>query len=180
MSSRPNKDRPNHDQPNQNQPNNDGPRQPAGRDRPKSASRKLAPNHNTKHAGELAEMEFMLQAHARGFPVAKPFGDNEHYDVLVDSRRLIWRVQVKLATHYRNQTYSLHSHWSGYKHLTPYTPDDIDFLVGFVHPHKVWYLIPAAQIKGRLTLNLYPLGARRGAAEFEKYKEAWHLLTPNP
>jgi len=124
-------------------------------------------------------MEFMLQAHSRGFPVGKPFGDNEHYDVMVDARIRIWRVQVKLATHYRNQTFCVRSHWSGYRHIQPYTPDDIDFLAAFVQPHDVWYLIPATVIKGRLMLNLYPCGARRSAGEFEKYREAWHLLTPN-
>jgi hypothetical protein len=134
---------------------------------------------DTKHIGNIAEMEFMLQAQLRGFAVGRPFGDSEHYDVMLDSRTRLWRIQVKLATHYRNQTYSLRSHWSGYGHLIPYTPKEIDFLAGFVRPHALWYLIPAAEIRGRFTLNLYPQGARRAAGEFEPFKEAWDLLTAN-
>lgn len=144
---------------------------------PKSSiARRNRSSQSPKHIGDLAELEFMLQAASRGFPVGRPFGDNEPYDVWVDARTRIWRVQVKTATHYRNQTYCLHSHWSRHKHLASYTPADIDFLAGYIRRHQVWYLIPATAIQGRLTLNLYPCGARRSAGRFEKYREAWHLL----
>ena len=124
-------------------------------------------------------MEFMLQAHSRGFPVGKPFGDNQHYDVLVDSRGRIWRVQVKLATEQKRNSFSFRSSWTGYDQLFPYTPDEIDFLAAFIRQHDIWYLIPATEIKGRLLLNVHPFGTerrRRNTAEFEKFREAWHLL----
>ena len=35
----------------------------------------------------MAEMQFMLDAAKRGFGVAKPFGDNERYDVILMRRR---------------------------------------------------------------------------------------------
>jgi hypothetical protein len=123
-------------------------------------------------------MEFMLQAANKGFAVAKPFGDNEHYDVLVDARPRLWRVQVKSASAFRPDTFEVGSHWSGYKHLSPYTPADIDVLAAFIHGLRIWYLIPVQAIQSRLTLALYPMGVRRGAGEFEKYREAWYLLEP--
>jgi len=83
-------------------------------------ARRRAARHNTKHIGNLAELAFMLQAATQGFPVAKPFGDNEHYDVLVDARQRLWRVQVKAATLYRDQTFAVRSHWSGKQ-----TPDSV-------------------------------------------------------
>jgi hypothetical protein len=43
---------------------------------------------NTKRRGELAELEFVLQAASRGFGVARPYGDSERYDVILDSRDL--------------------------------------------------------------------------------------------
>jgi hypothetical protein len=149
----------------------------AGRTCTKSGTgRKTATGRNTKHIGDLAELDFMLQAAGHGFAIAKPFGDSEHYDIMVDAGGHIWRVQVKTANLYRNRTFAVRSHWSGYSHLVPYTPADIDFLAAFIRRYRIWSLIPARAIKNRFTLNLYPFGARRSAAHFEKYREAWHLL----
>ena len=39
---------------------------------------------NTKRRGELAEIAFAHKAIAQGFPVAKPFGDSERYDFVLD------------------------------------------------------------------------------------------------
>lgn len=138
-----------------------------------------AARNNTKHIGNLVELEFMLKAASRGFPVARPFGDNEHYDVMVDARSRIWRVQVKSAIDAHGKHYQVPSHWMAYKRLIPYTPADIDFLAAFIRRHNIWYLIPVEAIKGRLVFNVYPFGThRRPAGEFEEYREAWHLLDP--
>jgi hypothetical protein len=151
-------------------PNAENPRNHGGKLRGKK--------RDTKHVGDLAEMEFMLQAANKGFAVAKPFGDNEHYDVLVDGRSRVWRVQVRSVSVSRAHTFVVKSTWSDYRHFTPYTSADIDFLAAFMRGPRIWYLIPVEVIQGRLTLSLYPFGARRSAAEFEKYREAWHLLEP--
>ena len=137
--------------------------------------------NNRKHIGNLTEMEFMLQAATRGFSVAKPFGDNEHYDVLVDARPHLWRVQVKSAIDSHARHFQVPSHWMAYKRLIPYTPADIDFLAAFIRRHQIWYLIPIEATRNRLAFNLYPFGIhRRSAGEFEKYREAWHLLESKP
>lgn len=50
---------------------------------PKSSiARRNRSSRSPKHIGDLAELEFLLQAASRGFPVGKPFGDNEPYDCL--------------------------------------------------------------------------------------------------
>ena len=144
------------------------------------SAKKTTGSNDTKHIGNLAEMEFMLAAASRGFAVAQPYGDDEHYDFLVDAWPRIWRVQVKSAGAFRPRTFEVRSHWSGHQHPTPYTPADIDFIAAFVRPLRIWYLIPAKAIKHRFTLHLYPQGALRSAGEFEKYREAWHLLSGKP
>ena len=123
-------------------------------------------------------MEFMLRAHARGFPVGKPFGA-EHYDVMVDSSGRIWRVQVRCTNsrHYRG--FTVRSFWKrGPKEYFAYTPAEIDFLAVYILTHEIWYIIPVRALKGRVGFDVYPFGTR-GAAEFEKYKEAWDLLKKN-
>lgn len=139
-----------------------------------------SPPKNTKHIGDLAELEFMFQAANRGFPVAKPFGDNEHYDVMVDARTCIWRVQVKSTSRHHNRGYAVRAFWRrGNGEYFPYTPADIDFLAAFIPSLKIWYIIPVRALNGRSGFDLYPLGCRRdGRRPFEKYREAWHLLSP--
>jgi hypothetical protein len=42
----------------------------------------------TKRRGELAELAFTLKAASLGFGVAKPYGDSERYDFILDARDL--------------------------------------------------------------------------------------------
>jgi hypothetical protein len=59
--------------------------------RSESASGRRGRN-TSKHVGEMAEMQFMLDAARRRFGGARPFGNNERYDVIVDAPRRLWRV----------------------------------------------------------------------------------------
>ncbi len=146
-----------------------GGRTPGGRD-------------NTKHKGAMAEMQFMLDAAKRGYGVAKPFVDNERYDVILDATRRLWRVQVKASGASHHQGFAVRACWrtSG-KHM-PYTADQIDFLAVVIQcertrGRRIWYVIPVRALGGRLTINLYPFGCRKdGEERFEKYREGWKLL----
>lgn len=145
-----------------------------------TAVRRRAPGKNSKHIGDLAELDFMLQAASRGFPVAKPFGDNEHYDVMVGAGSRIWRVQVRSTSRHHCRGYAVRAFWRrSDKNYFAYTPGEIDFLAAFIRSPKIWYIIPVRALQGRLGFDLYPFGCRRdGRRPFEKYREAWYLLTP--
>src|SRR2546421_5517793 len=49
---------------------------------------------NPKRAGEISEAAFVLRAHSLGFLVAKPWGDSEKYDFVLDAGSKLWRVQL--------------------------------------------------------------------------------------
>jgi len=51
--------------------------------RPKTARRHET---NTKRRGELSELAFVYKAAGLGFGVAKPYGDSERYDFILDVR----------------------------------------------------------------------------------------------
>lgn len=51
-----------------------------------------------KVVGTVLELEFAAECIRRGAVVNQPFGDNAHYDFLVDTGTKIWRVQVKAAS----------------------------------------------------------------------------------
>src|SRR5437870_12822126 len=48
-----------------------------------------------KRHGEAAEAAFLAKASGLGFGVAKPWGDSERYDFILDCGHGFWRVQVK-------------------------------------------------------------------------------------
>jgi hypothetical protein len=128
-----------------------------------------------KAKGELGELAFAHQAAALGFGVAKPHGDNECYDFIVDSGERLWRVQVK-------SIYTLSR--DGYRtacercnHI-PYKQEEIDFLVAYIAPLRIWYVIPANRVAVSTALAFYPSGCRRGGGRFEPYREAWDLMAP--
>jgi hypothetical protein len=137
-----------------------------------------------KQRGELAEIAFLHKAATLGFGVAKPYGDSERYDFILDSGARLWRVQVKsVATTYtyggghRYRTASCHSRGS-YKDL-PYTANEIDFLVAYIVPRDIWYVVPVKLVTPVLGMCFYPSGCRMGG-RFEPYREAWHLMAPAP
>jgi len=86
-----------------------------------------------KRTGEVAEAAFLAKASNLGFCVAKPWGESERYDFIVDSGHHFWRVQVK-STHSRKRpSYRVRSVW-GRTHV--YSAAEIDFLVAYVAPEK--------------------------------------------
>lgn len=131
---------------------------------------------DSKAKGELAELAFVLKAASLGFGVAKPHGDNERYDYIVDSGERLWRVQVK-------STYSVCGH--GYRTLgrrgnaKRYKTNEIDFLVAYIVPRDIWYVIPVSRVVATIWVAFYPSGCKKGGY-FEGYREAWHLLGARP
>jgi hypothetical protein len=51
-----------------------------------------------------------------------------------------------------------------------YTEKDIDFLVAYLPPEDLWYIVPIKMLKGRGNLIFFPHG--RGTSPWEKYREA--------
>jgi hypothetical protein len=132
-----------------------------------------------KQLGELAEMMFMVKASIKGMVVAKPYGETQRYDFLVDSGKRTWRVQVKSSscTHWR--AFTVNAYWKTTRKHLPYLPSKVDFLAVAILGTDIWYLIPVRALAGRLMVRVYPFGGDpRGSRRFEKYRDAWHLLNP--
>ena len=51
-----------------------------------------------KIVGTVLELEFAAECVRRGAIVSQPFGDNAHYDFLIDNGKGFYRVQVKAAS----------------------------------------------------------------------------------
>ena len=128
-----------------------------------------------KAMGELGEMAFLHKASGLGFGVAKPFGENEAYDFILNSGKRLWRVQVKSIYAPFRDGFRVICQRSNKE---PYTAEEIDFLVVYIAPLNIWYMIPVKHLAPSRILTFYPSECKRGGGHFERYREAWHLLAP--
>ena len=129
----------------------------------------------TKEKGELAELAFLHKAASLGFGVARPHGDSERYDFILDSGERFWRVQVKSIFGLVQGMYRMRS---THGHKVCYTADEIDFVAAYIEAEKVWYIIPVEYAPESGVLAFYPSGRERGIGRFEAFREAWHLMAP--
>jgi hypothetical protein len=130
-----------------------------------------------KRRGEAAEAAFLARATSLGFAVCIPWGDSERYDSVVTLGQSFLRVQIKSAACYANTRYRVRTTGSSY---TIYTPAEIDFLVAYLVPEDLWYIIPASAIGHRKGIRFYPHTRHPSRAHFERYREAWCLLACEP
>jgi len=148
--------------------------------KPRTTEAPRKPVHrNTKRTGELSEAAFLLKAETLGFHLAKPWGDSDRYDFILDTGSRLWRVQLKCTEVLRARGYDVQAIYSIYgKGKVGYTADDIDLLVAHIVPINVWYLLPIEAFTPNKSLRLYPDIVSKNP-RWEKYREAWHLLEPN-
>src|SRR3989442_11660140 len=92
--------------------------------RPKTARQREAA---TKRRGELAELAFVYKAASLGFGVAKPYGDSERYDFILDSGSKLWRIQEKSTSTLLNGMYHVNSHHRINGGGLPYRPSAGEF-----------------------------------------------------
>jgi PD-(D/E)XK endonuclease len=118
----------------------------------------------------VVEAEFLAKAARLGFRVSKPWGDSDRYDFVVESQSGLWRVQVKHTTYRRGMKYFVSLDGHGKK----YTAEEIDFLVVYVEPENLWYVLPIERVASLTRLVLYPWSRK---SKFDRYRDAWCLLT---
>jgi len=149
---------------------------------------------SSKRRGEVVELAFLYKAFSLGFGVAKPYGDSECYDFIVDSSRdsgapdwrgdshgpepggRLWRVQVKSGSFLCRGAYHISAaHATTRRRKEPYTPAQIDFLVVDIVPHDAWYIIPVREFAPRRYLSFFPQN-RDSNGRYEHFREAWYLM----
>jgi PD-(D/E)XK endonuclease len=122
-----------------------------------------------KRMGEAVEAAFLAKVCKLRIPVCKPWGDSERYDFVVDWGKGFWRVQVKGGSYFERWKYQVGAGGKG----KPFTKEDMDFVVVYIVPEDLWYVVPIEMAEGLVALWFNPRSTR---ARFEKYREAWCLL----
>jgi hypothetical protein len=102
---------------------------------------------NRKRRGEVAEAAFLHKAASLGFSVAKPWGESDRYDFIVETGGRFLRVQVKSAySAGEHGGYTFHAH--GNLPTDVYTSQDIDFLVPTSSPRMSGMFSPSSYSRG--------------------------------
>ena len=103
--------------------------------------------------------------------MAKPWGETNSYDVVIEHEGRFLRMQVKSTEMWMNGSYLCQLHSAG-KNL--YTAKTIDYYAIYVLPDDVWYIFPARTLEGMTAVAVTP---HKATSKYNKYKEAWWLLT---
>jgi hypothetical protein len=131
---------------------------------------------NPKRRGELAEAAFLLKAQSMGFRVARPWGDSDRYDFILDSGARLWRVQLKSTEVLHSRGYEVQPIYGVYgRGKSGYTAGDIDVLVVRIGPVDVYYVLPIAAVALAKNLRFYP-DIECKCARWEGYREAWRVM----
>jgi len=94
----------------------------------------------------------------QGIAVSKPLFDIAKYDMIIDIKGCLIRIQVK-STQYLNKANPNHYYncivSSGTKGKVKYSKESIDFIAAYVIPEDAWYIIPIEDITAQ-SIKLYP------------------------
>ncbi len=125
-----------------------------------------------KRRGEWVEAAFQAKALGQGLSVCKPCGDSDPFDFVVyNVRRSMNRVQVKSAWLRYARRYKVDN-----PDNKKFKRSDFDFLVVALPDADIWYVIPVDAVHDLKAVCFYP-HHQNSRGRFEKYREAWHLLT---
>src|ERR1700757_3256971 len=95
-----------------------------------------------KRRGELSELAFFYKAASLGFGVAKPWGDSDRYDFILDSGERLWRVQVRSTRFESYRGYNVHTYAYVKHQRVALTAREIDVIVAYLVPLDLWYVVP--------------------------------------
>ncbi|MFZ0817496.1 MAG: group I intron-associated PD-(D/E)XK endonuclease [Candidatus Sulfotelmatobacter sp.] len=127
---------------------------------------------NQAEQGEWAEIRFVARAAEQRFRVSKPWGNTAPYDLMVERDGKICRVQVKSTTCRVSSGAYPCSMPSGKRWVR--LLEEVDYVVAYVIPLDLWYVIPAGVVKKRK--GAITLAPWRRRSKYERYMEAWYLM----
>jgi hypothetical protein len=116
---------------------------------------------NTKDQGSFGVLVVMQAAMKKGYTVCTPYGDNQRYDLLLDKRGVLKRVQVKCMTPKNGRIvlslftvmHNKDNRSTQYRRVN-YTAREVDALAIVNAETNEVYMIPVQEIDGLTGLNL--------------------------
>jgi len=137
--------------------------------------------------GELTELVVMAELKRRGIGVAKPVGDNERYDLVVEEPTgALLRVQIKTGWQHDGTVsfkgVSQHTNATGNTYKK-YGEDEIDCFIVYAHEHEEIYLVRNDEIGSSMRLRIDEPNkdcSKVNWAENYRFDERWPLTEDSP
>lgn len=105
---------------------------------------------NSKEIGNLTELQCITALYALGCDVSIPFGNSQKYDLIMDYKGKLYKVQVKHANEVGGEYFTFKTRWQGHNASgytqTSYTKEDIDLFATYCQNQL--YLIPVEECSG--------------------------------
>ena len=134
---------------------------------------------NTHQRGDVGELRIANEASKRGYRVAFPYGHDHRYDLIVDRKGKLERVQVKVVRSFEDKviayTRSLGTK-NGESNRKLYTHKEVDWIAIVDERTDRCYFVPieVAENKDTVTLRLMPTkNKQQKGIWFAKDFEAW-------
>lgn len=107
--------------------------------------------------GDLTEAIVMAELKERNIPVSRPFGDNERYDLLVETPNGdLLRIQIKTGQYLNGTIHfrgvSNHTNSSG--SVSETYAGDVDYFVVYSHRFDTLYLVDASEVNTSMDLRV--------------------------
>lgn len=110
---------------------------------------------DTKGMGNKAEIVIMSEFIKHGIAVSIPFGNNEAYDLVIDTKQGFKSVQVKHGSIHNGCVLADIRHRKGYDKIKYDTYDGkVDYIAIWCEEIDSCYLIDIAECNGKTRLNL--------------------------
>ena len=138
---------------------------------------------DTKLKADIAESAVTTELLKRGFRVLQPVGDRLAYDLAIDVRGQLLRIQVKSAWFNRKARYYVvdarRTKTNRRKMLRQrYGADDFDFAIIYLADLLVFYVMPISVFATyESTITFVETDKRQRKPKSEEYRERWDLLS---
>jgi len=136
---------------------------------------------DTKLKADIAESAVLTKLLKLGFKVLKPVGDRLPYDLAIDGRRKLARIQVKSAWG-KNGVYNIDTRRTKTNRRTMirsrYSKNDFDFAVIFIEDLDIFYVVPQKAFDSfKSGIRLVEVQTRQRKPRVAEYREAWKLVS---
>lgn len=135
---------------------------------------------DTKLKSDIAEQAVATELLKKGFNVLRPIGDRLPYDLAIDNKGKLLRIQVKSAWFYRG-AYKVDSRMTKTNRRKMirkrYNENDFDFAIVYVQDLNIFYIMPQRIFSNyKSEISLVETTKRQRKPKSAEYKERWDLL----
>jgi hypothetical protein len=137
---------------------------------------------DTKLKSDIAESAVCTELLSRGFSVLKPVGDRLPYDIAIDVKEKLIRIQVKHAWYNKKDRAYLvdvRRTKTNRRQMVrkKYDNNDFDFAVVFIGEKRIFYVIPSKVFNSfESSISFVEDPKRQRSPKSDQYRENWQII----